>query len=88
MQDPIGRSRKEMREEVTETQTQEWKVLIQEEYNRIQSKWLRIHLWVAIGMMAFVCIMEVLFFFLLRHMEIAEGSVSTYWSNIFWCPQD
>ena len=31
MQDPIGRSRKEMQEEVTETQTQEWKVLIQEE---------------------------------------------------------
>ncbi len=78
MQDPIGRSRKEMREEVTETQTQEWKVLIQEEYNRIQSKWLRVHLWVAIGMMAFVCIMEVLFFFLLRHMEIVKGPVSTY----------
>ena len=78
MQDPIGISRKEMREEVTETQTQEWKVLIQEEYNRIQSKWLRVHLWVAIGMMAFVCIMEVLFFFLLRYMEIAEGSASTY----------
>ena len=30
------------------------------------------------GMMAFVCVMEGIFFFLLRYMEIAEGSASTY----------
>ena len=78
MQDPIGISRRGMQEEVAETQTQEWKALIQEEYDRIQSKWLRVHLWVAMGMMAFVCVMEGIFFFLLRYMEIAEGSASTY----------
>lgn len=77
MQDPIGISRRGM-QEVAETQTQEWKALIQEEYDRIQSKWLRVHLWVAMGMMAFVCVMEGIFFFLLRYMEIAEGSASTY----------
>lgn len=78
MQDPIGISRRGMQEEVAETQTQEWKALIQEEYDRIQSKWLRVHLWVAMGMMAFVCVIEGIFFFLLRYMEIAEGSASTY----------
>ncbi len=78
MQDPIGISRRGMQEEVAETQTQEWKALIQEEYDRIQSKWLRVHLWVAMGMMAFVCVMEGICFFLLRYMEIAEGSASTY----------
>ena len=77
MQDPIGISRRGM-QEVAETQTQEWKALLQEEYDRIQSKRLRVHLWVAMGMMAFVCVMEGIFFFLLRYMEIAEGSASTY----------
>lgn len=78
MQDPIGISQREMREVMTETQTREWKALIQEEYDRIQSRWLRIHLWVAMGMAALVCGTEVLFFFLLRHMEITKGPASTY----------
>lgn len=78
MQDPIGISQREIWEEVAETQTQEWKALIQEEYDRIQSRWLRIHLGLAMGMAVLVCGMEILFFFLLRHMEIIEGDGSTY----------
>ena len=78
MQDPIGISQREIWEEVAETQTQEWKALIQEEYDRIQSRWLRIHLGLAMGMAVLVCGMEILFFFFLRHMEIIEGDGSTY----------